>query len=192
MELAAEITSDQWINLERFAANRLRRAATSPPRQRALAQFCPRSLLHTALERFATGDAGGAEGRRLQPHQRTDVETFMHALRSAVNSLLADACRRAEVEYEHLLVGSSEFEPGAVEPQAAVNADEELSLRDITSQVFAHLESEAGTNAGQRAAVQALRDNCLTGHAHGDSGVNHKVAHKVRQQAQQLWRELEG
>jgi hypothetical protein len=67
IQLAAALTPQELADLEQFATRRLKRSAASTARQRALAIHCGKSLLHTAIERFALGDVGFPGGRRLKP-----------------------------------------------------------------------------------------------------------------------------
>ena len=189
LELVAALTSEQWTQLTQFAAHRLRQTARTPERQRALAQFCPQSLVHAAVEKFARGDAGRPGGRRLKAAERVNPAAFVGALQSAMNSLVSDACRRAEARQEHLPVATGGEEPYTVE---ADNDDFEkiLTLRDIEAVLFGELQTQAGADAERQAAIDCLRENCVTGHFSSDHGVNHKVMHAVRRQAQQLWLKL--
>jgi hypothetical protein len=189
IELATAINNQQWSDLERFASRRLRRAASTPSRQRALAQFTGCSLINTALEKFGLGDCGHPEGRYLSPQQRANAHTFLDALRGAINSFIADACRTAESTHDWLPIGS-EREPGYHEPCDHFDVGESLAVRDLERQLFNELAAHAGDDVDQQAAIAALRDDCVTGHRRGDGGQNTEAKRQVRRQAREVWEQL--
>lgn len=189
IELAAAVTNQQWHDLERFASRRLRRASTTPARQRALAQFTGHALINTALEKFGLGDCGHPDGRYLSPRQRVNAHTFLDALRGAINSFIADAGRSAEASHDWLPVGS-EVEPGHHEPRDGFDISESLAARDLERQLFNELAAQAGDDMDQQAAVKSLRDDCVTGHRRGDDGRNPETKRQVRRQARVVWEQL--
>jgi len=189
IDLAAAVTNQQWHDLERFASRRLRRAATTPARQRALAQFTGHALINTALEKFSLGDCGHPDGRYLSQKQRVNAHTFLDALRGAINSFIADAGRSAEANHDWLPIGS-EVEPGYHEPSDHVDVGESLSVRDLERQLFHELAAQAGDDVAQQAAIAALRDDCVTGHRRGDGGQNPETKRQVRRQAREVWEQL--
>jgi hypothetical protein len=188
-ELAAALSTQQWHDLEAFAAKRLSRAATNPPRQRALAQFTEQSLINTAVEKFLLGDCGHPEGRYLAPSQRVSTATFMNAVRGVINSLISDGCRSAEYELEWVAVGN-EGEPDHHEPRDPFDAAEGFSVRDLEQQLFAELAARAGDDPDQLAAIEALRADCVTGHRRGNGGPDTETKRQVRRQARHVWEHL--
>ena len=188
-DLAAALTTQQWHELETFAAKRLGRAATNPPRQRALAQFTERSLINTAVEKFLLGDCGDPQGRYLSPSQRVSTVTFMNAVRGVINSLISDGCRSAEYELDWIAIGN-EGEPGHHEPRDPYDAAEALSVRDLERQLFNELAAHAENDPEQQAAIAALRDDCATGHRRGSAGLNAETKRQVRRQAREVWEHL--
>jgi hypothetical protein len=189
IELATAINNQQWSDLERFASRRLRRAASTPSRQRALAQFTGCSLINTALEKFGLGDCGHPDGRYLSQKQRVNAHTFLDALRGAINSFIADACRTSESAHDWLPIGN-EREPGHHEPRDHSDVNESLTVRDLERQLFNELAAQAGDDPEQLAAIASLRDDCVTGHRRGDGDQNPEVKRQVRRQAREVWEQL--
>lgn len=192
LELAAALTQPQWSELEQFADKRLRRSACTPQRQRALALFSGQAIVHTAVEQFALGELGNAGGRKLSQIQRSGREPFLHALRGAINSLIAHALDRTEFSQEHLSVGAESVEPGAYEPPNPTDLTEQLELHELERTLFTRLTARAGNNASRQLAVEALREDCAAGHACGEPGleVNPEMKRQVRQQARDVWKNL--
>lgn len=192
LQLAAALTQEQWNDLESFAAKRLRRSTNTPYKQRVLAIHTGRDLVHTAVEQFALGDLGDPGGRKLAARHRIDSEAFLNAMRAAINSNISHALDLTEFTQEHLSVGLQEAERGVCEPCEPANLDEQLELRDLEQNLFEQLEEKAGGNLRRQAAVEALRDDCQTGHARGKSreGVDMVAKNEVREQAQAVWRNL--
>jgi hypothetical protein len=187
--LATAVTNQQWQDLERFASRRLRRAASTPSRQRALGQFTGCSLINTALEKFGLGDCGHPAGRYLSPRQRINAHTFLDALRGAINSFIADACRTSESAHDWLPIGN-EREPGHHEPRDGFDVNESLSVRDLERQLFNELAAQAGDDPEQLAAITSLRDDCATGHRRGSDGLNAEAKRQARRQAREVWEQL--
>jgi hypothetical protein len=192
LELAAALTSQQWTDLERFAEKRLRRSACTPQRQRVLAFLSGRTIVHTAVEQFALGDLDSPGGRKLRRRQRTGPAPFLDALRGAINSSIANAFACTEFSHEHMPIGAEAVEPDVYEPRSQTSLGEQLDLRDLERILFSQLKAEAGDDQRRQAAVHALRDDCVTGHARGKAGqgVDMSVKNEVRQQAQEIWNEL--
>jgi hypothetical protein len=188
-ELAAALTPQQWLDLESFAIKRLHRAASNPARQRALAQFTERSLINTAIEKFLLGDCGHPGGRYLSPPQRVSTATFMNAVRGVINSLISDGCRTAEYELDWVAIGN-DGEPDHCEPSDPRDAAEALSVRDLERQLFAELAAHASKDPDQQAAVNELRDDCVTGHRRGSGGSNTETKRQVRRRARAVWEHL--
>jgi hypothetical protein len=189
IELATEVTNHQWQDLERFASRRLRRAASTPARQRALGQYTGCSLINTALEKFGLGDCGHPDGRYLSQRQRINAHTFLDALRGAINSFIADACRTSESAHDWLPIGS-EVEPGHHEPRDHTDVNDSLSVRDLERQLFNELAAQARNDPEQLAAIAALRDDCVTGHRRGSDGFNAEAKRQARRQAREVWEQL--
>ncbi len=189
IELATALSTQQLSDLERFAYRRLRRAATTPARQRALAQFTGHSLINSALEKFGLGDCGHPHGRYLRPKQRVSTDTFLDALRGAINSFIADACRGAESKHTWIPIGA-EGEPGHHEPFDRFDTAESLSVRDLERQLFNELAARAGDDPEQQAAVKSLLQDCATGHHRGGDGFNAEAKRQVRRQAREVWDKL--
>jgi len=192
LQLAAALTQQQWAELERFAGKRLRRSLTAPYKHRALAIYDGRTLVHTAVEQFALGDIGYRGGRKLAPHHRTNTQAFIHAMQAAINSLISHALGRTEFLREHLPVGLEEAERGTYEPREPVSPGEQLELRDLERSLFAQLDQKASDNPKRQAAVAALKNDCVAGHACGENGlrVNPDLKHQIRRQAQSVWEDL--
>lgn len=189
IELATAVTNHQWHDLERFASRRLRRAASTPARQRALGQFTGCSLINTALEKFGLGDCGHPNGRYLSSRQRNNAYAFLDALRGAINSILSDACRTSECAHDWLPIGN-EREPGHHEPRDGIDVEESLSVRDLERQLFNELAARAGDDPEQLAAIAALRDDCVTGHRRGSDGLNAEAKRQARREAREVWDQL--
>jgi hypothetical protein len=192
IELVAALTSLQLSELEAFAEKRLRRAAGAPERQRAMSLHCGRSLLHTAIERFALGDAGFPGGRRLRPHQRVDAAAFCHALRGAINSLVQHAFDSPEFESPHLSVASGAEGKEFHDPLEPGSLPDQLEVRDLEANLFDRLTADAGHDQRLQAAVASLREDCTTGHVMGvkGDGVDAEAKRVVREQARQEWENL--
>lgn len=188
-ELTAALTKQQQADLEQFATKRLKKSASTPARQRALALHCGRSLFHAAFERFAMGDAGWPGGRRLKPHQRTDTGAFIHALRGAINSLIQHTLANREFDCEHLEAVNWKAQPDQTTSQQILDQPRELEFQDLQRQLFDRLNASAGADEHMQAAVEALRQDCVTGHCKGvdQAGVDYEAKRLVRQQAQREW-----
>lgn len=188
-ELTAALTKQQHADLEQFAAKRLKKSASTPARQRALAIYCGRSLFHAAFERFAMGEAGWPGGRRLKPHQRTDTGAFVHALRGAINSLIQHTLADREFGCEHLEADNWKAQPDQTTHRQVLDQPRELEFQDLQRQLFDRLDASAGADERMRAAVEALRQDCVTGHCKGvdQAGVDYEAKRVVRQQAQREW-----
>ena len=109
IELATALTTQQWADLERFAEKKLRRSACTPQRQRVLALFSGRAIVHTAVKQFALGDLHHEGGRKLTRRQRTGSAPFLGALRGAFNSLVTHVLDCSEFSREHIPVGAEAF-----------------------------------------------------------------------------------
>ena len=192
LQLAAALTQEQWNDLESFAAKRLRRSMNAPNRQRALAIYDGRTLVHTAVEQFALGDLGCRGGRILYPRSRITSGTFIHAMQAAINSLISNILDSAEFSRTHLPVGLEEVERGVCEPQESTDLGDQLEMRDLENQLFSQLEQRAGDNPGRRGAVEALKNDCIAGHACGENGttVHPEAKRQVRRNAKAIWRDL--
>jgi len=192
LQLAAALTAEQWTELEEFADKRLRRSMKNPGKQRALAIYDGLSLAHTAIEQFALGDLGYPGGRQLPAGNRVNPSTFIHAMHSAINSIINHALSRVEFSYEHTPVGSEEIERGVYEPVEAASLDNQLEMRDLQQRLFTQLEQDAGGDQKRLTAVEALKNDCLAGHACGENGLNlnPELKRQVRHQAQQIWKDL--
>ena len=192
LQLAAALTAEQWTELEEFADKRLRRSMKNPGKQRALAIYDGLSLVHTAIEQFALGDLGYPGGRKLPAGNRVNSATFIHAMHSAINSIINHALSRVEFSYEHTPVGSEEIERGVYEPVEAASLDNQLEMRDLQQRLFTQLEEDAGGDQKRLTAVKALKNDCLTGHVRGKANekVNRDLKLEVRQQAQAIWKNL--
>lgn len=181
MELAAEITENEWMELEQFAEKRLRRTGRNPASQHTLTQWCGRSLVHSALESFGLGEKSKSAGRRLRASQRT-ARGLIFALQSAINSIIANSCRCAEAGFEHL---SLNVETPALNPPAGTDVVAEISERELRSQLFEQLQHGAETEM-EDAALTSLHDDCITGNARGGGGVDREVKRQIRRQAREV------
>ena len=192
LQLAAALTEEQWTELEEFADKRLRRSMNHPGKQRALAIYDGLSLVHTAIEQFALGDLGFPGGRQLPAGNRVDTATFIHAMHSAINSIINHALSRVEFSHEHKPIGSEEVERGFCEPIETASLDHQLEMRDLQQRLFTQLEQDAGGDQKRLTAVEALKNDCLAGHACGENGLNlnPELKRQVRHQAQQIWKDL--
>ena len=192
LQLAAALTAEQWTELEEFADKRLRRSMKNPGKQRALAIYDGLSLVHTAIEQFALGDLGYDGGRKLAPGSRVNAAAFINAMHAAINSLISNILGNAEFSHYHLPVGQQEAERGVWEPQEISELGDQLEMRDLEQQLFTQLEKSADDDQQQQTAVEALKNDCIAGHASGESGLNvgRNLKHKVRRQAQAIWRDL--
>jgi hypothetical protein len=192
LQLAAALTQEQWNDLEAFAAKRLRRSMNAPDKQRALAIYDGRTLVHTAVEQFALGDLSCRGGRKLHPGNRINPLAFIHALQAAINSLISNILDSAEFSRPHLPVGLEAVERGVCEPHESTDLGDQLEMRDLENQLFTQLEQGAAGNPGQREAVEALKNDCIAGHACGENGttVHPEVKRQVRRQARAIWEHL--
>jgi hypothetical protein len=192
LQLAAALTEDQWTELEDFADKRLRRSMNHPGKQRALAIYDGLSLVHTAIEQFALGDLGYPGGRQLPAGNRINAATFINAMHSTINSIINHALSRVEFSHEHKPIGSEEVERGFCEPIETASLDHQLEMRDLQQRLFTKLEEDAGGDQKRLTAVEALKNDCLTGHVRGKAheNVNRDLKLAVRQQAQAIWKNL--
>jgi hypothetical protein len=192
LQLAAALTEDQWTELEEFADKRLRRSMNHPGKQRALAIYDGLSLVHTAIEQFALGDLGYPGGRQLPAGNRAGTATFIHAMHSAINSIINHALSRVEFSHEHTPIGSEEIERGFCEPIETASLGNQLEMRDLQQRLFTQLEEDAGGDQKRLTAVEALKNDCVAGHACGETGlsISRNLKHQVRRQAQAIWKDL--
>jgi len=192
-ELTAALTPHQWTDLERFANNRLRRRADTPQHQQALALLTGLAVVHHAIEQFGLGEIDRPGGRQLAPSRRSGPEKFVEALFSAINSLVDHALSRAEYSREHVAMGTVPgAEPDPHEPPDPRSLYEALEFRDLQRILFARLAAEGKDNAQYRLALEALRDDCQAGQAHGATGlpVDPEIKYQVRRRARRIWHEL--
>ena len=170
LKLIDAITSKQHRELELFAENRLRRATLSGSRQRAQSLYCARSIVNSAFEKFAIGDAGLPGGRILKPHQRESVEVFLNAVRGAINSLISHALEKSEYQSDHIPIIISHGGDQYFEPLVPVNSAVDLELRDIEQSLFANVTRQLLGDMQLGIALESLRNDCITGHISGVCG----------------------
>jgi hypothetical protein len=192
LQLAAALTQLQWTELEKFADKRLRRCLNTPGKQRALAIYDGRTFVHTAVEQFALGDLGCKSGRKLAAGNRVSAATFIHAMHAAINSLISNILGNAEFSRHHLPVGQQEAERGVWEPQEKSGLGDQLEMRDLEQQLFTRLEQDAGDDQQQQTAVEALKNDCIAGHACGENGlkIDPELKRHVRREARAIWDHL--
>ena len=192
LQLAAALTAEQWTELEEFADKRLRRSMKNPGKQRALAIYDGLSLVHTAIEQFALGDLGYDGGRKLAPGSRVNADAFINAMHAAINSLISNILGNAEFSHPHLPVGQQEAERGVWEPQEISELGDQLEMRDLEQQLFTQLEKAAGDDQQRQTAVEALKNDCIAGHACGETGlkIDPESKRHVRRKARAIWDRL--